>query len=582
MSVSETEGGAAASTPSRGSRLAIGVLVALCFLAVLPLVLLSPPLYGHDSSAHIRWQFHVAQALWSGTLYPRWLPDAAAGFGSPAFFFYPPLGHWMTALVSPLLPGEEWPRLGLALSMGASLAIGSGCLWAWLRSFGLSREAAFFGALIFLIAPYHVMGQIYWRSAFGEAWVLAWLPCLLLGLRRVDSPRGFVTVTLATAALVLSNVPGFLCTIPVIGIFTLHLWIERRSLRPVLYAAGAGLLACGLCGAYLGTALTQTDFIRTASLLNVPPERWLIGAPNPPADDTAAILTVIVLATVGVAALLLLPSLALLKGPRPQALLLRTVAVTAILTTVAMLPLSAPLWTGIEQLRVIQFPWRFLLVSTLCLGAISALAVDGLKRIGMFAILRAAQLVTVAASVGAALFLGNVNFKTSAPVQARLATSSAEFVSRGLEVPEYTLGNLDESRAMFPDGVRVQVLSGAGTATVEQWDSRRIALQTDSTEPLRIAVRQFLYTGWSYTVDDAAQRLEATAFSPAVPVVTLEVPAGRHRVALRQDAMSGEYVGAILSLLSLLALAGVVTAMHRHRRPQNAPAPLASPAPPVL
>lgn len=77
----------------------------LVLLTALGLFLTSPQvlttcLGGHDIYHHLIFSSHFSEQLLQGELYPRWLTRMNGGFGSPTFFFYPPLPYYLTALFS--------------------------------------------------------------------------------------------------------------------------------------------------------------------------------------------------------------------------------------------------------------------------------------------------------------------------------------------------------------------------------------------------------------------------------------------------------------------------------------------------
>src|SRR4051812_12913383 len=87
---------------SRWEQLAAGSLIAATFLQLFATIWLVPA--GHDAILHLRWIEDWSASWRAGDVYPRWLPDANSGFGSPVFYFYPPLAYIIPALAGVLLP----------------------------------------------------------------------------------------------------------------------------------------------------------------------------------------------------------------------------------------------------------------------------------------------------------------------------------------------------------------------------------------------------------------------------------------------------------------------------------------------
>jgi len=54
---------------------------------------------------NLLWPEQFGDLLRNGSPYPRWLPHAWKGLGTPAFYFYPPVFFWVTGAVDALTGG---------------------------------------------------------------------------------------------------------------------------------------------------------------------------------------------------------------------------------------------------------------------------------------------------------------------------------------------------------------------------------------------------------------------------------------------------------------------------------------------
>ena len=154
----------------------VAVLIVVCLLVSWPVLIHGAPDLSHDGLDHARWAKQFATQFWQGDWYPRWFTNVNGGFGGPSGFFYPPLTNYVSALFWPFIAARDpggWLAAGYAIAAGQVL---SGITsYLWLRSIG-GPGAALLGALIYVIAPYHLATDVYQRSASAESWVFVWFP----------------------------------------------------------------------------------------------------------------------------------------------------------------------------------------------------------------------------------------------------------------------------------------------------------------------------------------------------------------------------------------------------------------------
>src|SRR6476661_8142534 len=73
------------------------VIAIIITLACLPLLLVGSQ-RGDSIQYNLPWLRGFAEQLFSGILYPRWLPAQNSGAGSPVFFYYNPLPYYIMSL----------------------------------------------------------------------------------------------------------------------------------------------------------------------------------------------------------------------------------------------------------------------------------------------------------------------------------------------------------------------------------------------------------------------------------------------------------------------------------------------------
>ena len=564
--------------PPRGARVlhhisrspfAILFLVSACLM--LPVWWFGFPMGGHDTLTHIRWQQVFADQFWSGELYPRWLATMNEGLGSPGFFIYPPLPHFLAALLAPFSSTEAWAqqRLGIMATLGF-FASGAGA-YLWLLQVTRDRLSALLGAIVFLASPYHLLIDTYNRAAYAELWAFTFAPFSLWAIHLFDKKpaRAVCIYTLATAALFMSHAPSCMTLAPSYIAYAALLSFLARRKDILLWTCASSLAAVALAGSYLATALTHQGFINFAALYSDYFEfsRWLLLAeqrwPRPSTEMGVAGVSIVQYGLVFVLGWQLLRAKAL--APMQRALTLLCV-VGSLVFLFLMTVFSMPLWALFPIAQKIQFPWRLLTTQTVFMALIAALYAHwaGLHdaaaprppgrrlRLPMLLVL----LVLMATNIGLIAFL-RPDFTSAPPPGTR-------------DVPEYQLGNLERASALFAPGSDVRLLAGQGSATLETISPRHLRLRTETDTEVRAIVRQFFYPGWECV--GAGRRATCTVepFNPDTPVLLVTASAGQGAIDIVLTKTGTERGGEFISLAGLLLMAALCTgaAFRRKRHTQ--------------
>lgn len=525
------------------------VILAVSLLLMSPALIDAGSVHG-DFYVYARWQAHFTDVAARGELYPRWLPDLNQGFGSPAFFIYPPLGQWLGAMLGPLLPGAQGAALRLHLVLTVCLGLSGFGALLWLRWLGLGKAAALIGALTWLLLPYHAYLNLYQRGAFAELVAMAALPWGLAFAHALKQRRmlAWAGMTLALAALLLSNAPTALFGAPFICLYAVLLGDRKDWLRlggTILFSA---VLAIALSAAWLWPALSQVGLVNDRILFNdiYQPANYLIFSPAPWPNQGVRIATTAIFLLH--AALLLL---VLLAGgaARVRAFLIASAAVMLL----AMSELARPIWIAGMPWSKIQFAWRLLGLQSLLLAGLVGISWQAVaaRRTGLVRTIMAwllPGLLLIDAALLAAL---------SWHVARRPAWPTPEVAAHRAEVREYWLGDVDGLARRFGPNDAVAV-SGRIAAGSLIRNGRSLALDVRADGPALIALRQFAYTGWIFRIDGGGwSRASRSTMLPEL--IEVPVPAGKHRIELRLPPLPTESRGLFVSMAAcLLLLAGLL------------------------
>jgi hypothetical protein len=487
----------------------IGLYALVAALVMLPSFIWGPG-DSHSIKYNSIWVTQFGNEMAQGNLYPRWLPESFEGLGAPTFYFYPPLTFWVAG---------AFHALGLSM-LGAINATGfialtlSGlAMHHWLAAKGWSPR---FGAIFYMVAPYHLM-DFYVRGALAEFTAYIWLPLIALGITRIAQGGRITMLALAYAGLLLTHLPmTILATFFLIGpLALLEIARNKRVFMPML---AAGVIGIGLSGFYLVSALTLQGDVAINLL-------WR-------ADYEASSWSLIVAGSQ-------LTNPGLIAAPFGLALLaLRARSIWTVIAVISMVGALAlvPWMWNVEPFKSVQFPWRSLAI--LELAAITALASCRPGRVLGWLGAAVLTVVYINWSIYAVVFL---NEPPSISAIVRAMPDAPEYLPRGF--PEHAVREIDREADMAP----WRTLPRTDTITV--------------TRPgTTITFGHAAFPIWQVTRNGVV----VPSHGPFITVDNAQP--GTYRIERRM--IWQEWVGALVSLFSALALLSVNWIMRRERSAQ--------------
>lgn len=409
---------------------------------------------------NLLWPEQFGELFRSGDLYPRWLPRSWEGMGSPVFYFYPPLFFWVTALVDAVFGGALPPERFVPLASLIVLAASGIGMRAWLGAHVSERRASL-GAIAYMIAPYHLY-DIYGRGALAEATAYASIPLVMLGLARFgeNRTRFLPLLALGFGALLLSHLPTAL----LVSLFLIPPYVafvasrSARRTRFVWLAFAGGLLGVALAAVYLLPALALLRYVSPAALSGrfYQPESWFywhlqvgpVGGPR----------MFLIIPTSLAALMFAAATVRAMRSARPHGELLFWAGLTALL--VLVIAGAVPFVWKLPGLSLVQFPWRALVLVEFTTVTMLAIRAPSLRNFGA-----AAGLLFLAFAYCVLLMMAGHTLGRTLSGQVRTA---AEIRSKYWDAPEY-----------LPAGTRI--VQGSGPDDV-QFDVPRLPVAS-ATEP---------------------------------------------------------------------------------------------------
>lgn len=520
------------------------------------------PDWSNDGIEHVVWGKAFFQQLWNGDLYPRWLTDINAGYGSPVFFVYAPAPLYASGFLWPLFAARDaqgWYTVGLSAIF--SILCSSFAIYFWIRE-KAGESAALFAGLVCIFLPYHLAVNVYTRGAIGELWAVVWPPLILLAVDRLRAGSRFAVFGLALsyAGLILSHLPTTLCFSLAPPGAAFFLSEPARRLRVLVSTCIGMVLGILLASVYLVPALAQRHDIQEALLIGgwFDYHRWWLTQIQPLFDARMRLLLLTVV-TVAVLAI----AFWVARKHREAAFYFWVTVVALFLAT----QLSEPLWRVLPILHSLPFPTRFLQILVFTVPVVAGLS---------FPMLRGRGVITVLALFGAVWLVADVWAASKAfSVWRPFPADNAAFYGKVLKyrrsildywprwAPAAQDGNFPEFEkfvALHPP--KAATLTSGSVSAAHVKSSRHLWLDVDSPRPGVITVNHFYYTGWKATTSNGT----AVDVNPSEPegFLRMNVPAGRYRLDLDLSRTAPERAGQWMSLATLLVM--TLTAAARLRQ----------------
>jgi len=532
-------------------------LLAWTTLLGLIVVGLWAPETSDDGHAHANWLHYYTDQVLGGDLSPRWLTEANAGLGSPAFFYYPPLPYWTASLLALVTTSADGGWLLLMMSVVLALGLSGATCFVWLRE-QCGQSPALLAAMLYTVMPYHLATDVFVRGALAELWGFVWMPLLLHLVARLaqGSRRAAGGLTLAYAGLLCSHPPTALIFSIVLPVY---LWLKSAQgtrARALLQLAGSTGLGFGLAAFYLVPALTLRElvFVEAMGVGRMADYLFEPGVGGLPAlrGRVASSVSHAVLTLLAICAICSTAALRQSNAPdkRREAKMWLLVGAAVLFCTT---PFSQFVWDNVPLIKTIQFAWRLTSILCLATAALVGMALGSAwtaTRPGKFF---AATLFLATLGVWAAMLPAEAGFAIKSksrtqPDVPHLSEVAEYFPKPGPRDLPTTLERLQlPARHNRP----LPRLEPAGTLEVERWRARRLQLTVSTQQASALKVLQFRYPGWKARVNGQEVPLLP---NPPDDMILFEVPEGESKVEVLLPLLPEERTGYAVSAVSLSLL----------------------------
>lgn len=526
----------------------------------------------HDDTQVAR-VHEMVKALSDGHFPVRWVKDLGYGYGYPVFNFYAPLAYYVGSFVN---------LLGVDTLESTKVMMVIGILLAGVSMYFLAREfwgevGGVISGLFYMYAPYHAL-DIYVRGAVGEFWAYAFLPLLALGMYKIFTEpkrRWLVLHALAFAGIILSHNLTVMMVAPFTGIVTLlycYIAYRGRNLLTIRYTLYAIFLGLGISAFYWLPALFELDYTNVQSqiggradfrdhfvcLQQLWDSPWGFGGSAPGCIDGISLKIGKLHILASIICLFSLLIVAVRKyvyhynDTYHHSGVVVALLIGFVLSSFLTVEVSKPIWELVSPMAFLQYPWRFLLLTSFFSSFLAGAVVWILRS---FVTASPLYLNTVLyfssfLIIVAALLLFNVQLFQPQTIMAKIAE---DYTNE--QTVKWTTSKISDeymprefTRPSSQDGVVKQRVS-IGEITEDK--THRLSFTTTNNSEQLVIVRIAPFPAWKAFIDD-----NITEYQKAQNGLVIQIPQGKHTVTFAFVSTGVERLGNIMTLVSIFVLIG--------------------------
>lgn len=353
-------------------------LIGLIFTLSLFWPLFAAPFFTMHDDVQIIRLFEMDKCFKDLQIPCRWVPDLGGLYGYPIFNYYGPLPYYFGELIYFLTHSLLWSMKVMFIFP----FVGSYIFMYLLSKKFFGKLGGGLSAAFYAFAPYHAL-DFYVRGAMGEMWGLMFFPLIFYSIVKLEEKTNIFNLLLLSvslAGLITSHNLSAMIFSPFCLIFSLILFVKKRSKKFLWFGAGSLILGIMICSFYLFPALAEKNLVHLETtiegyfsytehfkgLRKLFLERyWGYGASvrEVPGLVSDSMLSYQIGWVHLLGWLLALISLKFLWSKNKILSMLVVFSSISIMICVFMInPRSEFIWKVIDPLKYLQFPWRFLLL----------------------------------------------------------------------------------------------------------------------------------------------------------------------------------------------------------------------------
>lgn len=528
----------------------------------------------HDNQ-HVARLFLLDKGIRQGYLYPRWVDTLTFGFGDPLFNFYPPLVYYLA---------ELFHLLGFSLITSTLLVFGLGfILAAWgmylfAKDF-LGRWGGLLASTLYTYFFYHAVNA-YVRGALAEFFTMSVIPFILYCLTKLwrrPTVKDTIYFAVSFAFLIITHQLIALPFVIFLMFFALFLLSQSKKKASYLkHLIFGSLLGLGLSAFFWLPALIERKYTFLGEELGgyklhyiFPQQFWYSpwgfgGSVAGLADGMTFQLGKIPIVLIALSFFLFLIYILTKKKFDKDAQFYLFFVFLLVFGIFMTTPYSSFIWDNVTLLWNLQFPWRFMAVTSVFVSLIAAYTIFFLIRVvsnwklQKFLIPFLAVLISLGVVVRYSKYFQPQRFtKTSDrslttfyDIAWRQSKTVLHFVPKGVRTKkiEYGISILDIEKKGLPQKP-FEIKEGEAIVKILENRYQNKKFEITAAVPSIFQLNTFNFIGWSAYLDGERTFI---ADNNQYKLITVQVPQGKHQLEFVFENTLPRNIGNALSTLSTL------------------------------
>lgn len=489
------------------NQLYLAAIFLVAVVAVLPIAYFGIP-DAVDMPQHFKFAETYRDSITNGDGFPNWSDKENYGYGGIGNRFYPPFEYYFLAFLK-ILVGNWFDAAWLNFAFWMIL----GCygVYFWTRCWFSAKESAI-AACFYAIIPFH-LNQLYNSfnnySEFAGASLLAFCFAFLTRIFQRGKWSDALGLAVFYALLILMHLPLTMIASVCLAFYALLLWRKELPFQPVIKCVSAVAIALAASSFYWLRMISEMSWLNHVS------EKFSSGRfnfetgffpfyyhaePNTFRDsvwiiDVAAVLTLLFSAS---AVVYLFYKIKTKVEDQHERSIFRTVLPLGIFAFLMLTPLSNGIWKVLTPLQKIQFPARWMVVTSMCGAVVAGASVHYLLK-GNFL----KQRVWIYASVSALSVVFFFNFIYLWHPTSFVPIAREKFekgVNESAETESFQCWWTVWARREALD-TKEKVLAGQRSTKIISWQAEDRSFEIAEGTPSNVRVAVFYYPHWKATVN---------------------------------------------------------------------------------